>query len=319
MLDSEVQALGHEGDPGDRVLVTLKLLTEIQNRFHPVTMKGITGWIATLYPWSALEEPRTPGGSERAADGIVCVGFPATNPDIVAGSGWTCRGPGRITRGPCQRRGDRCRVARDCRRNRIASGVRNPRGSGDSRRRWARRDRDHPDPCRFGLNDGRSITATGHEDGADPARQWKSLGNNRSVIWLSGLACGVLAAVAPGIATVAGGLLAPGVTALKLDREPGRPVARAVLTCGLAGCVHPVITLWNTGQSLETAIAIVTDPTTTGTAWAAAAAGWLLSQVAPLVVRVALEAVALARTTRLRAARSRIVEAWGLDEASNDE
>ncbi|HEX3990400.1 MAG TPA: hypothetical protein VHX39_04425 [Acetobacteraceae bacterium] len=46
MLDSEVQALGHDGDPADRVLVTLKLLTEIQNRFHPVTMKGITGWIA---------------------------------------------------------------------------------------------------------------------------------------------------------------------------------------------------------------------------------------------------------------------------------
>jgi eukaryotic-like serine/threonine-protein kinase len=47
MLDSEVQALGHDGDPADRVLATLKLLTEMQNRFHPVTMKGITGWIAT--------------------------------------------------------------------------------------------------------------------------------------------------------------------------------------------------------------------------------------------------------------------------------
>ncbi|HEX3990401.1 MAG TPA: hypothetical protein VHX39_04430 [Acetobacteraceae bacterium] len=154
-----------------------------------------------------------------------------------------------------------------------------------------------------------------------PTRQGngKIAGGNRSVIWLSGLACGVLAAIAPGIATVAFGLLAPGVVALKLDREPGRPVARAVLTCGLAGCVHPVITLWNTGQSLETAITIVTDLTTIGTAWGAAAAGWLLSQIAPLVVRVALEAVALARTTRLRAARFRIVEAWGLDEASNDE
>ena len=95
-------------------------------------------------------------------------------------------------------------------------------------------------------------------------------GSNRSVIWLSGLACGVLAAIAPGIATVAAGLLAPGVVALRLDREPGRPVARTVLTCGLAGCVHPVITLWNTGQSFATAIAIVTDPTTIGIAWSAA-------------------------------------------------
>jgi hypothetical protein len=144
-------------------------------------------------------------------------------------------------------------------------------------------------------------------------------GANRSVVWLSGLACGVLAAIVPGIAAVAAGLLAPGVVALRLDREPGRPVARTVLTCGLAGCVHPVITLWNTGQSFETAVAIVTDPTTIGIAWSAAAAGWLLTQIAPLAVRVALEAVALGRSTRLRAARSRIAEAWGLDGASNDD
>jgi hypothetical protein len=154
-----------------------------------------------------------------------------------------------------------------------------------------------------------------------PTQQSKAAiaGSNRSVVWLSGLACGVLAAIAPGIATVAAGLLAPGLVALRLDREPGRPVARTVLTCGLAGCVHPVITLWNTGQSFATAIAIITDPTTIGMAWSAAAAGWLLTQVAPLAVRAALEAVALARSTRLRAARSRIAEAWGLDEASNDE
>ncbi len=143
--------------------------------------------------------------------------------------------------------------------------------------------------------------------------------SNRSVVWLSGLACGVLAAVAPGIATLAAGLLAPGAVAIKLDREPGRPVARTVLTCGLAGCVHPVITLWNTGQSFDTAIAIVSDPATIGIAWSAAAAGWLLTQVAPLAVRASLEAVALARSTRLRVARSRIVEAWGLDSASKDQ
>lgn len=144
-------------------------------------------------------------------------------------------------------------------------------------------------------------------------------GSHRSVVWLSGLACGVLATILPGIATVAAGLLAPGVVALRLDREPGRPVARTVLTCGLAGCVHPVITLWNTGQSFQTAIAIITDPTTIGIAWGAAGAGWLLTQIIPLVVRVALEAVALGRSTRLRATRSQIAEAWGLDGASYDQ
>jgi hypothetical protein len=133
------------------------------------------------------------------------------------------------------------------------------------------------------------------------------------VVWLSGLACGALVAIAPGIATVAAGLLAPGFIALKLDREPGRPVARAVLTFGLAGCVQPVITLWNTGQSFETAIAILADPSMLGLAWGAAAGGWLLTQITPLVVRAALEAAALAKATRLRAARARIAESWGLD------
>ncbi len=143
-------------------------------------------------------------------------------------------------------------------------------------------------------------------------------GGGRSVVWLSGLACGVLAAIEPGVAIVAAGLLAPGIVAVRLDREPGRPMARTVLTCGLAACVQPVMTLWNTGQSIATAIQIVTDPATIGFAWSAAAGGWLLTQIAPLAVRAALEAAAVARATRLRAIRSRIAAAWGLDDAAKD-
>ena len=141
-------------------------------------------------------------------------------------------------------------------------------------------------------------------------------GGNRSVVWLSGLACGMLATVTPGIAIVAAGLLAPGLVALGMDHDPGRPMARTVLSCGLAACVQPVITLWNTGHSFATAISIVTDPATIGLAWSAAAGGWLLTQVTPLAVRAVLEAGALAQATRLRAVRARIAEAWGLDDAA---
>lgn len=153
--------------------------------------------------------------------------------------------------------------------------------------------------------------------GSKSAKRGKSpkAAGGRPIVWLSGLACGVLVAIAPGVATVAGGLLAPGLVALKLDREPGRAVARTVLTCGLAGCVQPVITLWNMGQSFDTALAILSDPATIAMAWSLAAAGWLMTQVAPLLVRTALEAAALARATRLRAVRGRIAEAWGLDQA----
>ncbi len=139
-------------------------------------------------------------------------------------------------------------------------------------------------------------------------------GGGKSAVWLSGLACGALVAIAPGTAALAFGLLAPGLLAAKFDREAGRPVARAVLLCGLAGCVHPTIALWNMGQSFDTAMAILSDPATLGRAWAAAAAGWLMTQAIPLGVRAALEAGAIARTARLRLLRERIAEAWGLDD-----
>jgi hypothetical protein len=72
------------------------------------------------------------------------------------------------------------------------------------------------------------------------------------------------------------------------------------------------MTLWNSGQSFDTAVAIVSDPVTIGIAWSAAAAGWLVTQIAPLAVRAVLEAGALTQATRLRAARARLAEAWGL-------
>jgi hypothetical protein len=114
-------------------------------------------------------------------------------------------------------------------------------------------------------------------------------------------------------------LLAPGIAALKFDHEPGRPVARTVLTCGLAGCVQPVITLWNTGQTFDAALAIATDARTAGVAWSAAAAGWLLTQIAPLIIRAVLEAASLARSARLRTARAHLAEVWGIDQGGIDQ
>ena len=138
-------------------------------------------------------------------------------------------------------------------------------------------------------------------------------GGGKPVVWLSGLACGVVVAIAPGLGLTAAGLLAPGLLALKLDREPGRPMARAVLTCGLAGCVQPVIAVWNAGPSVSTAASVITDPSVRTWPWAGAAAGWLLSQIMPVAVRMGLEAKAVAQIARLRAARARLTETWGLD------
>ena len=117
LLDSEVQALGNDGDTADRVLVTLKLLTELQNRFHPAVMKGVTAWIAArsqplVERWKNRERR---AAVDAATDSAGRGGLPAADPHLVAGSGWTCRGPGGITLGTCERRGNRRGVARDSR------------------------------------------------------------------------------------------------------------------------------------------------------------------------------------------------------------
>jgi len=55
-----------------------------------------------------------------------------------------------------------------------------------------------------------------------------------------------------------------------------------------------------------------------GRGWIAASAGWLLAEVTPIAVRVTLEAISIARAARLRAERTKLVEAWGLEAPPED-
>ncbi|MBN8925512.1 MAG: hypothetical protein BGO51_13710 [Rhodospirillales bacterium 69-11] len=142
---------------------------------------------------------------------------------------------------------------------------------------------------------------------ADPKRH--------SLVWLQGLACGALAALVPSLAVMIGILLGPGLVMLVLDQEPTKPVARAVLLCGVATVVDPIRALWSAGHGLDASLALAGDLRVVGTAWSAAAAGWLLAELAPVVVRAVLEAGGLARAAQLRAARARLAEEWGLPDA----
>jgi hypothetical protein len=132
-------------------------------------------------------------------------------------------------------------------------------------------------------------------------------------MWLQGLACGAMVALVPATALLLAVLLAPGLAALMIDRQSGRPIARSILLCGAATCVSPVGQLWNAGQNVEASLAILGDVSTIGTAWSAAAAGWLLAELLPVVVRAVLEAASLTRAVRLRAARAKLVEEWGTE------
>jgi hypothetical protein len=74
-----------------------------------------------------------------------------------------------------------------------------------------------------------------------------------STIWLQGLLCGALAALAPPLALLVLVLLAPAAAAAMLEGEQGRPVARILLLFGLAASIGPARRLWGAGDTLGSA------------------------------------------------------------------
>jgi hypothetical protein len=137
----------------------------------------------------------------------------------------------------------------------------------------------------------------------------------RSFVWLQGLGCGAMVALAPGMAILLAMLLLPAGLAILYDRQGGRPVARSVVLFGAAAVVKPVIALWGAGNGMDACLALLGDLRVVGTAWSAAAAGWILAELAPIVALVVLEAMTGARAARLRAERQKLAGEWGFDTA----
>ena len=131
-------------------------------------------------------------------------------------------------------------------------------------------------------------------------------------MWLQGLLCGAVVALATPCAVLVGLLLAPGIAALILEREPGKPAARVTLLCGAAVATAPVVALWQDGQGVGGALTVASDGMLLGGCWAAQGAGWLMAMLAPVFVRLGLEAHARANMARLRAERTRYEGEWGI-------
>ncbi|MCW3473940.1 hypothetical protein [Limobrevibacterium gyesilva] len=132
------------------------------------------------------------------------------------------------------------------------------------------------------------------------------------MLWLQGLACGALATLATPTAVLAGLLLGPGLLALALDQTPGRPTARPILLLGLATTLQPVAELWQAGHRIGSALDLIADPRVLATAWLAQVGGWVLVELGPLLLALALEAGAQARMVRLRAIRARYEALWDI-------
>ncbi len=136
-------------------------------------------------------------------------------------------------------------------------------------------------------------------------------GSGSSGGWWQGLLCGALLMLAPPLALLLGTLLAPALIARMLDQGAGRPTALAVTMCNLPASVTPMLTLWRQGHDMATAMAMASDMSVVGLAWAAAGAGWLMAELAPVAIFLALEAGARTRAIRLRTVRARLEQEWG--------
>lgn len=144
------------------------------------------------------------------------------------------------------------------------------------------------------------------------AKTPREAGSGASLIWIQGLACGGMAALAPMAVLQVALLLAPGLAALAMDHRPGKPVARAMLLFALAASVEPVRLAWASGSGPT--LDRLMDPMALLGAWIAAALGWLLAQVVPLFVGVIVAANHRIRSDQLRAARADLVQTWGLED-----
>ena len=96
-----------------------------------------------------------------------------------------------------------------------------------------------------------------------------------------------------------------------MARNTPRPHQRQRSLTWLQGLL--LRTLWASGHTLATATTLLGNLNVVGTAWSAAAAGWLLAELMPFAVRAVLEALSIARKARLEAERARLVQAWGLE------
>jgi hypothetical protein len=153
---------------------------------------------------------------------------------------------------------------------------------------------------------------------AAPTPGTKPQPRQHSLVWLQGLLCGAMATLATPTALLMAVLLGPALLAILLDHEPGRPRARSIALCSMAASIDPLRTLWTVGHTIATAMALLSNIRVVGLAWSAAAVGWLLAEIIPIGVRATLEGASVARASRLKAERAKLVETWGLNAPEDD-
>ncbi len=133
----------------------------------------------------------------------------------------------------------------------------------------------------------------------------------RSWLWLQGLVCGALTCLATPTALLLGTLLAPGAIVWIMEREAGKPNARAMLLCSLVFSFPVLQELWSRGHTIAVSLDLLQSHGALAWAWAGACAGWLLREGAWIIFKLVSEAMDLRRRSILKAERAALEAEWG--------
>jgi len=134
----------------------------------------------------------------------------------------------------------------------------------------------------------------------------------RSIIGIAaGIGFGLGIALVPGLGLVVIVLLAPAAVGALLDRDPGRPLLRAMMLPACAAALLPVWQTWRLGAGFGAGMSILSDPATIGWPWVAAAGGWLAAQAGESLAVLLMGLRAARRKSALEARLAELDAEWG--------
>ena len=143
-----------------------------------------------------------------------------------------------------------------------------------------------------------------------PRRPTRARRGNVWALLLMTLA-GVVAAVLamPSFIVLACGM-PPALVAALIDDRPGRHASSCVFAASLAGVVPVLAALWAGGNTVVAAMRLMSDVYVWLGMYGAAAVGWMLIWLWPIIAEIVLAVVANHRIRSVRAFRERLVEEW---------
>ena len=122
---------------------------------------------------------------------------------------------------------------------------------------------------------------------------------------------GVIAAVLamPSFIVLACGM-PPALAAALIDDRPGRHASSCVFAASLTGVAPVLASLWSGGNTVAGAMRLMSDAYVWLGMYGAAAVGWMLIWLWPVIAEIVLAVVANQRIQSVRAFQARLVEEW---------